>query len=79
MEKPGLLSEVTRDNQACEHGRIQVPRASLGRAALPDAITQEPFEGDDRHLRRLGGLRPGERAHAADLWQYTQDLRYTEI
>src|SRR5262249_35985034 len=45
----------------------------------PPKITQEPFEGNDRHLRRLVRLGPGERADAGDLFEYTQDLLYTEI
>ena len=51
----------------------------LGNVAPPEEITQEPFEGDADHLRRLARLRPGERADAADLREYTQDLLYTEI
>jgi hypothetical protein len=45
----------------------------------PEDITQEAFEGDVGHLRRLARLRPGERADANDLWEYTQDLRYTNV
>jgi hypothetical protein len=45
----------------------------------PEKITQEPFEGDDRHLRRLVRLKPGERAEPEDLWNYAQDLLHTEI
>jgi hypothetical protein len=42
-------------------------------------ITQEAFENNPTHLRRLVRLRPGERAGVNDLWEYTQDLLYTEI
>lgn len=45
----------------------------------PSKITQEAFDGDSGHLRRLVRLKPGERPEADDLWEYTQDLRYTEI
>lgn len=45
----------------------------------PEKITQEPFEGADRHLRRLVQLKPGDRAESEDLWNYAQDLLYTEI
>jgi hypothetical protein len=52
---------------------------ALGSTTPPEKITQEAFERDNGHLRRLVRLRPGERAEANDLWEYTQDLRYTEI
>ena len=52
---------------------------TLGKMTPPEKITQEAREGDDTHLRRLVRLRPGERAEASDLWEYTQDLRYTDI
>jgi len=45
----------------------------------PEKITQEAFEGDDRHLRQLARLKPGDRAESEDLWNYAQDLLYTEI
>jgi|SRR5271155_457178 len=48
----------------------------LGATRPPDGITQEAFEGDVRHLRRLTRLLPGDRADATDLWEYVQDLRY---
>jgi hypothetical protein len=54
-------------------------RRAFGRVAPPDNITQEPFEGNDRHLRRLVRLKPSERAEPQDLSEYLQDLRYTEI
>ncbi len=49
---------------------------ALGATKPPEKITQEPFEGNDRHLRRLARLQPGEKANQ-DLWEYTQDLLYT--
>jgi hypothetical protein len=52
---------------------------SYGRPAPPEKISQEAFEFNDRHLRRLAKLRPGERPTAADLFEYTEDLRYTPI
>lgn len=51
----------------------------MGSAAPPEKITQEAFDRDDGHLRRLARLRPGQRAEVRDLWDYIQDLRYTEI
>lgn len=58
-------------------------QASLHRALHvtkpPEKITQEPFEFNDRHLRRLVRLRPGDRADSEDLWNYAQDLLYTNI
>jgi hypothetical protein len=56
--------------------------ASLWRAfpkEPPDHITQAAFDNDKRHLLRLARLRPREQATAADLWNYSQDLLYTEI
>jgi hypothetical protein len=58
--------------------RVPLHRA-FGASKPPEKITQEAFEGDARHLRRLVRLRPNERAEVSDLWEYTQDLRYTEI
>jgi len=47
--------------------------------AVPPEITQAAFDGNSKHLHRLARLRPGERAEVSDLWEYTQDLLYTEI
>ena len=58
--------------------RIKLHRA-LGVTQPPEKITQEAFEGNDRHLRRLVRLRPGEQADAHDLWEYVHDLRNTDI
>src|SRR5262249_29205309 len=44
----------------------------------PNEITQEPFDAGITHLRKLAQLRPRERAEAADLWEYTQDLLYSD-
>jgi hypothetical protein len=58
------------------------PAAALRRvfgSAPPKEITQEAFEGNPRHLRRLARLRPGEKAEVRDIWEYTQDLLYTDI
>jgi hypothetical protein len=51
----------------------------LGVTRPPEKITQEAFEGNDRHLRRLARLQPGEQADGNDLWEYVHDLRYTNI
>jgi hypothetical protein len=53
--------------------------SSYGRLEPPEKISQESFERDDRHLRRLSKLRRGDRPSAADLFEYTEDLRYTPI
>lgn len=45
----------------------------------PEKITQEAHEGNPKHLLRLSRLHPGERPDVSDLWEYTQDLLYTEI
>ena len=54
-------------------------RRALGVNAPPRTITQEAFDYDASHLRRLIQVKAGERAKPQDLWNYTQDLRYTEI
>ncbi len=54
-------------------------RRTYGKVATPDKITQEAFEGNDAHLRRLVRLKSGERAKPDDLWEYMHDLRNTEI
>jgi hypothetical protein len=59
--------------------KIVTLRRAIGASKPPEKITQEAFEGDSRHLRRLVRLRPNERADAGDLWEYAQDLLYTEI
>ncbi len=58
--------------------RIKLHRL-LGISRPPEKITQEAFEGDDRHLRRLARLQPGEQADGNDLWEYIHDLRNTDI
>lgn len=64
---------------ACENQHMGTLWRTLGSLRPPKKITQEPFERDDAHLGRLARLRPGEKAAPADLWEYTQDLRYTDI
>jgi hypothetical protein len=54
-------------------------RRAIGRSTAPSAITQEAFDSDEGHLKRLVRLQRGERAQPGDLWDYAQDLRYTEI
>jgi hypothetical protein len=51
----------------------------LGVMRPPERITQEAFEGNDRHLQRLARLQPGEQADGNDLWEYIHDLRNTDI
>jgi hypothetical protein len=52
---------------------------AFGASNPPEKITQEAWDRDDGHLHRLLRLRPGDRAGAKDLWDYTQDLLNTEI
>jgi hypothetical protein len=59
--------------------RLAALLRAFGRKKPPETITQEAFDFDAGHLRRLAQLRPGESAEARDLWDYTQDLRYTEV
>jgi hypothetical protein len=54
-------------------------RHAYGKAAPPEKVTQEAFDGNDRHLRRLLRIKPGERPDLQDLWEYLQDLGYTGI
>lgn len=57
------------------------PATALRRVfgSAPKEITQEAYERNPRHLRRLARLRPGEKAEVRDIWEYTQDLLYTDI
>lgn len=41
-------------------------RRAYGKAP-PEKITREAFEGNDRHLRRLLRIKPGERPDLQDL------------
>ncbi len=54
-------------------------RRTYGKAAPPEKVTQEAFEGNDSHLRRLLRIKPGERPDVQDLREYLQDLRHTAI
>jgi hypothetical protein len=58
-------------------GPIAALRRALGATSPPSTITQEAFDRDVNHLRRLVQLNPGERAQPGDLWNYTEDLRHT--
>jgi hypothetical protein len=57
----------------------QALRKTLGVNSPPTQITQEPFDGDISHLRRLARLEPGEQAVDGDLTAYYHDLLYTDI
>jgi hypothetical protein len=52
---------------------------AYGKAAPPEKVTQEAFEGNDRHLRRLLRIKPDERPDLQDLCKYLQDLRHTDM
>lgn len=54
-------------------------RRAMARASPPNTITQEAFDSDTGHLKRLVRLKRGEHAQPEDLWDYTQDLRDAEI
>ena len=60
-------------------GSIAAIRRALGGTSPPSTITQEAFDSDSDHLKRLVRLTRDERAAPGDLWDYTQDLRYTAI
>jgi hypothetical protein len=64
--------------RAKNEDQLSLHRA-LQATAPPDKITQEAFEHDNKHVRRLAHLKPGERAEAEDLWNYAQDLLHSEI
>lgn len=67
-----MTTRAKNEDQMSLHRALQA-------TAPPEKITQEVFEHDDKHLRRLAQLKPGERAEAKDLWNYAQDLLHTEI
>lgn len=54
-------------------------RQALEAVSPPEKITQEAFEHDDTHLRRLLRLQSGQRPEAGDLFAYMEDLLYTKI
>ena len=58
--------------------RLAALRRKFGKDQ-PKEITQEAFDHDRGHLRRLARLGSREKAQAIDLWNYTQDLLYTDI
>lgn len=49
------------------------------RAPSAPAITQEACDGDRGHLHRLLLVERGGRAASGDLWDYTQDVLYTDV
>lgn len=55
-----------------------VLRREFGRLRPPERITQEAFDYNNRHLKKLVQLHPGDRAEVHDLWEYTQDLRFSK-
>jgi hypothetical protein len=65
--------------QAHRADLIAAVRRAMGRSTAPTTITQEAFDSDEGHLTRLVRLQRDERAQPGDLWDYTQDLRYTAI
>lgn len=61
------------------HNATLALHRAFGPVRPPETITQEAWDRDDGHLRRLVKLKQGERASPNDLWAYSQDLRYAEI
>jgi len=59
--------------------RATTLRRVFGSAVSPEKITQEAHEGNPKHLHRLARLRSGDLAEVSDLWEYMQDLLYTDI
>jgi hypothetical protein len=59
--------------------RATTLRRAYGSAVPPEKITQEAHEGNPEHLHRLARLRSGDLAQVSDLWEYMQDLLYTDI
>ena len=57
-------------------GRTIAFRRAYGKAAPPEKVTQEAFEGNDRHLRRLLRIKPGERPDLQDLWELARSPLY---
>jgi hypothetical protein len=58
---------------------MEALRKGMGCPLAPETITQQALDFDATHLHRLVRLTPGERAKPGDLWDYAQDLLYTEI
>src|SRR6267142_40641 len=55
-------------------------RRAYGKAAPPEKLTQEAFEGNDRHLRRLLRIKPGERRSLlAYLLPFCLELWYEDL
>src|SRR5580698_5954761 len=58
--------------------RIEL-RKALGGTRPPERIAQDAFERDEGHLGRMVRLEANARPTPDDLFDYLQDLRYTEI
>jgi hypothetical protein len=50
----------------------------MGRPKPPEKITQEAYEHNDAHLRRLARTTSIDKPRMADLWTYVQDLRFSK-
>lgn len=44
----------------------------------PEQITQKPHDSSPKHLKTLVRLHAGDRAEPGDLWEYMQDLLYSD-
>lgn len=54
-------------------------RKLLGATQPPSKITQDPYDGNERQLRRLARLKPGEESRFDDLYLYVRAVRSTKI
>jgi hypothetical protein len=59
-------------------GSIQKVAKIIKSNGIPERITQEPFDHDSSHYRRLCDLRGGD-PEAGDLVDYALDLKYMEV
>jgi hypothetical protein len=59
--------------------RLAALQREFGKVGRPKEIQQEAYDHSPKDLLRLVRLDSRERADAGDLWNYTQDLLYTNI
>ena len=59
-------------------GSLQKVAKIIKSSGIPERITQEPFDHDSSHYRRLCDLRGGD-PDAGDLVDYALDLKYMEL
>jgi hypothetical protein len=54
-------------------------RKRLGVTEPPAKIGQDPYDGNEKQLRRLARLKDGEQPRGDDLYDYVEALRFTKI